>query len=269
MKERRGFSLLEVLISTAISLVRDADRLPARSRRANELASDRCARRLAAAGASGGRHALAVAARSRRAVRRPASAYGPLSRHLPAVLPRRIGARGADRSTSSGGDAFTAIRVVADTTHAALSLPLASGSTPIELATVPGCAVPDVRLRRRLDRDADRSRRLRTTSSPSRSARGASLTVRVLAVPAAAARTASAHRCSRSIPPRSSSLRLSVLHRYDGDASDVPAIDDVVAIEVRYYGATQPPVWPRPPAGEANCLYDAAGSYQSALMPTL
>lgn len=60
-----------------------------------------------------------------------------------------------------------------------------------------------------------------------------------------------------------------VLHRYDGDASDVPAIDDVVAMEVRYYGATQPPVWPRPPAGEANCLYDAGGSYQSALMPAL
>ena len=61
----------------------------------------------------------------------------------------------------------------------------------------------------------------------------------------------------------------SVLHRYDGDASDVPLIDDVVAMEVRYYGATQPPVWPRPPAGEANCLYDAGGAYQAALMPAL
>ena len=28
-------------------------------------------------------------------------------------------------------------------------------------------------------------------------------------------------------------------------------------------------MWPRPPAGEANCLYDAAGTYQSALMPAL
>jgi hypothetical protein len=60
-----------------------------------------------------------------------------------------------------------------------------------------------------------------------------------------------------------------VLRRYDGDASDMPAIDDVVAMDVRYYGATEPPIWPRPPSGEANCLYDAGGAYQSALMPAL
>ena len=127
----------------------------------------------------------------------------------------------------------------------------------------------DVRVRRRVDGDADRSRRLvRHVHRHGRSS-GASLTVR--------ARGPGSGRTHRAGSPvlsiDSSSFFVdptsSVLHRYDGDASDVPAIDDVVAMEVRYYGATQPPVWPRPPAGEANCLYDAAGAYQSALMPVL
>jgi hypothetical protein len=46
----------------------------------------------------------------------------------------------------------------------------------------------------------------------------------------------------------------------DNDLSDSPVIDDVVSFAVAYFGETAPPMLPRPPAGEANCLYDAAGA---------
>jgi hypothetical protein len=60
-----------------------------------------------------------------------------------------------------------------------------------------------------------------------------------------------------------------VLRRYDGDASDLPFMDDVVGMGVRYFGEPEPPVWPRPAAGESNCLYASDGSFLSALMPVI
>jgi hypothetical protein len=38
-------------------------------------------------------------------------------------------------------------------------------------------------------------------------------------------------------------------------------------LKFEYFGDPNPPVLPKPPAGEANCLYDAAGNYVN--MPTL
>lgn len=46
------------------------------------------------------------------------------------------------------------------------------------------------------------------------------------------------------------------LRRYDGDANDEPVIDNVVGVLFEYFGDPQPPVQPRPPLGQANCLYD-------------
>ena len=50
------------------------------------------------------------------------------------------------------------------------------------------------------------------------------------------------------------------LRHYDGDATDVPVVDNVVAVRFEYFGDPNPPSFPRPPAGVANCLYDAAGT---------
>jgi hypothetical protein len=266
VKGARGFSLLEVLISTAISL--GATLIACR------LAVGAQANwRVTGARVDLQQRARAVADMLSRSLREAGGgpqagiAYGPLARRVPAVLPRRIGARGADPFDEVRSDAFTAIRVVADTTHAALSMPLAPGSTTIELANAPGCAIPTCGF-------ADGSTAMVVAPDGAydifsvTGVAGASLTVRGLGP--GSGRT---HRLgSPVLSIESASFFVappSVLHRYDGDASDVPAIDDVVGIDVRYYGATQPPLWPRPPGGEANCLYDAAGSYQAALMPTL
>ena len=57
------------------------------------------------------------------------------------------------------------------------------------------------------------------------------------------------------------------LRHYDGDLTDVPVVDNVVGVRFDYFGDPTPPSQPRPPAGVANCLYDAAGTRLP--MPTL
>ena len=49
------------------------------------------------------------------------------------------------------------------------------------------------------------------------------------------------------------------LMKYNGHDADVPLVDNVVDLTFEYFGDPNPPTLPKPPAGEANCLYDAAG----------
>lgn len=62
----------------------------------------------------------------------------------------------------------------------------------------------------------------------------------------------------------------SQLRRYDGIDTDVPLVDNVVDLRFEYFGDPQPPRAPKPPPGMANCLYDAAGNYANhpVLAPT-
>ncbi|HKE94752.1 MAG TPA: hypothetical protein VKB34_10625, partial [Povalibacter sp.] len=57
------------------------------------------------------------------------------------------------------------------------------------------------------------------------------------------------------------------LMRYDGYTGEVPLVDNVVDLKFEYFGDPNPPMAPKPPAGEANCLYDAAGNLKN--MPVL
>src|SRR4051794_33240755 len=49
------------------------------------------------------------------------------------------------------------------------------------------------------------------------------------------------------------------LMRYNGGDNDVPLVDNVVDLKFEYFGDINPPLAPKPLAGQANCLYDAAG----------
>ena len=49
------------------------------------------------------------------------------------------------------------------------------------------------------------------------------------------------------------------LRQYDTDVTDVPLLDDVTELRVEYFGTPGSPTLPKPPIGEGNCLYDAAG----------
>jgi prepilin-type N-terminal cleavage/methylation domain-containing protein len=55
------------------------------------------------------------------------------------------------------------------------------------------------------------------------------------------------------------------LRHDDGYLTDVPVVDNVVAVSFEYFGDPDPPTRPKPPVGTANCLYDAAGNAISGL----
>jgi len=59
------------------------------------------------------------------------------------------------------------------------------------------------------------------------------------------------------------------LRDYDGDDADFPVIDNVVGLKFEYYGDPNPPTLPKPPSGIANCLYDALGNYTASGMSVL
>lgn len=53
----------------------------------------------------------------------------------------------------------------------------------------------------------------------------------------------------------------SKLMRYNGADEEIALADDVVDLQFAYYGDPAPPLLPKPPAGVANCLYDTVGNY--------
>jgi prepilin-type N-terminal cleavage/methylation domain-containing protein len=60
------------------------------------------------------------------------------------------------------------------------------------------------------------------------------------------------------------------LMHYDGGTSPaVPVVDNVVGLQFDYYGDPSPPVSPKPPPGQGNCLYDNLGNYTASGMTTL
>jgi len=59
------------------------------------------------------------------------------------------------------------------------------------------------------------------------------------------------------------------LMRYNGAYEDLAIVDDVVDLRFDYFGDPNPPLFPKPPPGIANCLYDTGGNYvgPAALTP--
>lgn len=55
------------------------------------------------------------------------------------------------------------------------------------------------------------------------------------------------------------------LRLYDGFSRDVALVDNVVGLRFEYFGDPNPPVNPKPPLGIANCLYDGTGTYNAAM----
>jgi type II secretory pathway pseudopilin PulG len=56
------------------------------------------------------------------------------------------------------------------------------------------------------------------------------------------------------------------LFHYDGFQEDIPIVDNVAAMRIRYWGDPNPPLAPRPLPGQSNCIIDATGT---PLLPTL
>lgn len=263
---QQGFSLAELLIAAGIVTVVAAaacgfaaeaqsawhvedERLGLQQR--VRVAADVLTRALveAGAGASGG------------------PARGPLLRAVPAIVPRRMGVRGADDPGGFRDDGFTVFRAIPAAEPAALLQPAAPGTTSLELSPagclLPACGIGEGNALMVVDGaghyDVFTVRSLTGATAEVRHQGGGN-------VVSYAAGSAVLPVEARTIylDPRTHTLR-----SYNGDASDLPELDDVVELRVEYYGEGLPPLWPRPAAGTANCLYDAAGVYQAALMAPL
>ena len=269
----RGFTLLEALVGSAISLVvvglscrlaadaqsawrSSAARVDLHQRA--RVAADLVPRLFREAGAG----PLSGPARA-------AGASGVvLMRGLPPVLPRRIGRRGGDAVDVFRPDAVSVVRAVAESEHGVLLVGTPAGATVLELAPRTGCLLPACGFEAgtaAMLLDASGRFDIFTVTSVA----GMVLTVRhhgpnPSSAYAAGTAVVAVDFTSLALDPASRTLRA-----YDGDASDLPLLDDVVGMEVRYWGEPEPPAWPRPPGGEENCLYAADGSYRAALMPAL
>ena len=261
-----GFSLIEVLISTTITLgitalacalavdaqaVWRADSARIDLHQRARVAADMLARVLLDSGAGP----------------LTGSSRGPLLRVLPPIVPRRAGIRNADPPDVFRTDAISVLHAVADAEHATLLIPAAVSTATLDIAPA-GCALPACGFAAGttiLVHDSTGNFDLFTITA----VQGLTLGVRHHGTGNAAMYAAG----SPVLAIRQTTIywdrTARILREYDGDSSDLPLIDDVVGMEVAYSGDPLPPKWPKPAAGQANCLYDTDGLFRAAVLPVL
>lgn len=186
---------------------------------------------------------------------------GPLACCLPVILPRRIGTMGADATTVARADRISVVFVPFGALSGTLRSALGGWSPPLDVDPVapcpvaaPACGWPDGAFLLAFDRleHHDYYR----------------LVAPVGATPVLRPRQRNPglpYAAGASVTPVEThtyyfDATQHQLRHYDGHASDVPAVDNVVAVTFSYEGEASPPVYPKPPPGEANCLYDATGA---------
>ena len=256
MTDVRGFTLVEMVVAMALTVIAaavasalaieaqamwraDTARVDLSQR--GRVAADTLAKSLVNAGAG------------------PDSgpARGPLVRVLAPILPRRIGVRRPDAIDVFRSDTVSVLYALADAEHATLLSSALPGTAMLDLAA--GCALPSCGFTpgaSAMVLDSSGHYDVFTVTA----AQAATLSVRHHGAGSAVTYppgTPVLHMESRSFAHDASARTLRV---YDGDGSDLPLLDDVVGMEVDYYGDVLPPATPRPAPGEANCLYSADGT---------
>jgi hypothetical protein len=188
---------------------------------------------------------------------------GSLIRFFAPILPRRIGRQAPDAYTVARSDALSITYGSESLWHTTAAVPMAAGTGALRVDSRPSCPIGRPVCGYTAGSDLlvfDRTGlfdRFTVTSTA-----GDDALLR-------------AHRPDASSPYPSGAFVMPAethvywfdaaarqLRHYDGDQTDVPVVDNVVAMRVEYFGDPNPPTLPKPPAGVANCLYDAAGTLQ-------
>lgn len=193
-------------------------------------------------------------------------AAGALSCCLPAVEPRRLGTQRPDPAGVARADAITVVFSTAGSLSAALGADLI-GAAPV-LTVSPGPACPGGLPLCGLNDDA---------TVVVLDGRGQH-SYYILSAPAGGPAWLTPRQAGEGYPYLAGAAVVPVeshtyyfdaaqrqLRHYDGRATDVPIVDNVIQVSVTYHGDPAPPRRPAPLAGTANCLYDASGQ----LWPTL
>lgn len=184
---------------------------------------------------------------------------GPLVRRAPPIHPRRLGAIGADPEWGAFADRVTVLSVPDRAPQSALA-DMGRADAPLLLRAGPWCPPNDPSC------GFDEGDRLLVFD-----ATGAFDTL-VAAEVGPGLVTPRLTPLSKAYRLREQATVVGVrmityyvdevrrqLRRYDGDRSDVPIVDDVVGLRIRYFGDPLPPDEPRPPPGDENCVVDRAG----------
>jgi len=262
-----GFTVIELLVSAAIGLLVTAavctlltsGQLLAQTEteRANMLQRLRV-----------GADVLSASIRAAGAGPDGGAAPGALSRRFAPILPRRIGRLRADGEGVFRADAITTVSVAPDAIPATLAFALSPGSSDLYVdesfcgsGSACGISAGDtIAVFDRYGRFDLLSVVLVDGSRVQFRHCGGGLMAEYSRGTPVVAVDAATHYLDRAA---------NQLRRYDADASDLPAIDDVVDLRFEYVGDVEPPRSPGAAPGEANCLYDSAGRYNTSAMPRL
>jgi prepilin-type N-terminal cleavage/methylation domain-containing protein len=262
-RPQAGYSLIEMLISTAIILTVTGALFavlnPTRGiARMQPEAADMQQRVRAAV--------AAVVDSLRMAGAGPIGGFrGSLTGTIAPILPYRTGRLQADPPGSFRPDAVTVV-YVANATPASLRQPASKGSTVINVNPQPGCPPGN------------------DLCGFEQGAHGLFVTVdgqffesvEVAAVQPGLLELT--HGLKGSYADGSTIVPLEAhtfyfdagqlqLRHYDGNVTDVPVVDHVVAVRFAYYGDPNPPMPRGPSAGVESCMVDAAGNPRLAHLP--
>ena len=267
MRSQDGFSLVESLVATALMLTVSGAALalmlpgmagsPVQAEAADmqqrlRVATDVLHRDLRMAGAGFSADTTA----------------GPLIRFFAPIVPRRVGRQTPDVHTAVRNDVIAIMYGSESLWQTTAAMPLASGPSSLRVDARPACPAgrPVCGYTSGLDLLVfDRSGifdRFTVTSIA-----GDDAFLRAHRTDATSSYGAGAFVMPAETHVYWFDQQAHQLRHYDGDLTDVPVVDHVVGVRFEYFGEPNPPSQPRPPAGVANCLYDAAGVRRP--MPTL
>lgn len=271
-REPAGFTLVELLVSTAIMLAIASVVVSvlASSRRASRLqpeVSDLQQRSRIASGLLYGNLVMAGAGPYQGTA---AAKVGPLGRFFAPVLPYRAGRTESDpaRGVFFRDDAVTIVYVPATAAQAVVGARLDPGAD-IVLALQPGCPYEDLA--------CGFERGMTVLVFDGTTAWDA---FEVIDVVGSALRVSHrGHDFTRPYAPGSTVVqaewhtyyfdaRQRQLRHYDGLHTDVPVVDNVAEVRFTYFGSADPPDEPKPEPGEENCVVDATGFPSLARLPS-
>jgi hypothetical protein len=183
---------------------------------------------------------------------------GPLAGWIPPILPRRIGALDPEPPTTARSDVISLLRVPGGPVQTTLVAPFSTSLMVVR--EEPGCppGQPACGIKEGMGLLVfDRAGHMDLFTAQFVSGPGAALRKRGPSLPHAYEDGAFIAEVEGSTYYLDAAARQ--LRHYDTDLTDAPVMDDVTGLGFEYFGAGAPPWTPRPPAGEASCLYGAAG----------
>ena len=197
---------------------------------------------------------------------------GPLVSSFAPIIPRRMGLTGADAYNAARPDAITIIFTSASAAQSVLTQPMTSPSDSLQLDPSVGCPLGTQVCGLQQGSTAllfDRSGRFDLVGILGLTGGAATIEYRQPGPPAFSYQPGAAVAEAESHTYYLDAANLQLRHA-DGAHSDVPVVDNVVALTFQYFGDPSPPTSPRPPIGTANCLYDAAGALLGgmSILPT-